>query len=258
MVEMGSPTATILTEPLDGPLQISATGLRKNYGGRAVVENVAIDVARGEIVGLLGPNGAGKTTSFYMIMGLIQPDGGEVRLGDKNVTRWPMHRRARAGIGYLAQDKSIFHKLSVEENLMAILELMPLSRVDQRARCEELLQEFDLAERRHSPGYALSGGERRRTEIARAMTTSPHFLLLDEPFAGVDPINRQEIQNIVKTLKTKGIGILLTDHNEMATLDIIDRGYILSDGKVLVEGNAKSLIESPLARQVYFGERFGR
>jgi lipopolysaccharide export system ATP-binding protein len=245
-------------ETLHGPQQITATGLRKNYGGRAVVSDVAMTVGRGEIVGLLGPNGAGKTTSFYMIMGLIQPDGGEVKLGEQSVTRWPMHRRARAGIGYLAQDKSIFHKLSVEENLLAILELMPMSRADQRARCEELLQEFDLAPRRYSPGYALSGGERRRTEIARALATSPHFLLLDEPFAGVDPINRQEIQNIVQNLKGKGIGILLTDHNEMATLDIIDRGYILCDGKVLVEGSAQTLIENPTAREVYFGERFGR
>ncbi|HEX8552548.1 MAG TPA: LPS export ABC transporter ATP-binding protein [Abditibacteriaceae bacterium] len=242
----------------DGPQSISAANLKKRYGERAVVDGVAIDVRRGEVVGLLGPNGAGKTTSFYMIMGLVQPDGGEVTLGETKITRWPMHKRARAGIGYLAQDKSIFHKLSVEDNLRAILELMPISRRAQDTRCEELLVEFDLQDRRRSPGYALSGGERRRTEIARALATSPHFLLLDEPFAGVDPINRQEIQQIVLRLKGKGIGILLTDHNEMATLDIIDRGYILCDGKVLVEGSAQTLLSDRTAREVYFGESFGR
>jgi lipopolysaccharide export system ATP-binding protein len=242
------------SELLGGPQTISAQGLRKRYGGRDVVNGVDINVDRGEVVGLLGPNGAGKTTSFYMIMGLIQPDGGKVVLGDRDVTRWPMHRRARAGIGYLAQDKSIFHKLSVEDNLRAILELMPLSREQQDEKCEQLLEEFDLTKRRNSMAYSLSGGERRRTEIARALATAPHFILLDEPFVGVDPINRQEIQNIVTRLKEKGIGILLTDHNEVATLNTIDRGYVLYDGKVMAEGTSEQLLNDPTARELYFGE----
>ncbi|HEX8833130.1 MAG TPA: LPS export ABC transporter ATP-binding protein [Abditibacteriaceae bacterium] len=243
---------------LEGPQSIDASGLRKQYGGRVVVNDVAINVQRGEVVGLLGPNGAGKTTSFYMIMGLVQPDGGKVMLGTREMTRWPMHRRARAGVGYLAQDKSIFQKLSVEDNIRAILELTPLSKADQDARCERLLEEFDLVDRRRSPGYALSGGERRRTEIARTLATGPHFILLDEPFTGVDPIAVQEIQNIVLRLKAQGIGILITDHNVHDTLEIIDRAYILYDGKIMSQGSARQLLTDDRARELYFGEKIGR
>jgi lipopolysaccharide export system ATP-binding protein len=209
-------------------------------------------------VGLLGPNGAGKTTAFYMIMGLVRADGGSVRLGGEEITRWPMHERARAGIGYLAQNESVFRKLSVEQNIMAILELMPLSSAQRRQRCDELLADLDLTERRHIRAMSLSGGERRRTEIARAMATNPYFILLDEPFYGVDPLVRQEIQRIVRQLKTRGIGVLITDHNEYDTLEIIDRGYILSDGRIITQGTARELIDDPQARAVYFGEKIGR
>lgn len=240
---------------LDGPLDIVAEGLQKRYGGRTVVNDVAIEVARGEVVGLLGPNGAGKTTSFYMIMGLVRPDGGRVKLGSRDITHWPMHKRARAGIGYLAQDKSIFQKLSVEDNLRAILELTALSKSEQRERCEQLLEEFDLTHRRRAMGYVLSGGERRRAEIARTLATNPYFILLDEPFTGIDPIVRQEIQGIVIRLKKQGYGILITDHNEAATIEIIDRGYILHDGTVKTQGTARNLLNDPVAREIYFGDK---
>ena len=237
------------------PGAIVARGLKKRYGARWVVQGVDVDVRRGEVVGLLGPNGAGKTTSFYMIMGLVKPDEGRITLGQKDVTRWPMHLRARGGVGYLSQEPSVFRKLTVEENLQAILQLMPLSARERDERCEELLHDLDLEDRRHSPGMALSGGERRRTEIARTLATDPHFILLDEPFTGVDPINRQEIQEIVLRLRERGIGILITDHNETATLDIIDRGYILVDGQVLTRGTARELLNDPQARAAYFGEK---
>jgi len=242
----------------DGPQAITATNLVKQYGGRRVVDGVSLEVRRGEVVGLLGTNGAGKTTSFYMIMGLAKPDTGTINLGAQNVTRWPMHKRARGGIGYLAQDASVFRKLSVEDNLHAILQLMPLSARERRERCEELLHDLDLVERRHSLGIALSGGERRRTEIARTLATNPYFILLDEPFTGVDPIAVQEIQNIVLHLRDQGIGILITDHNVHDTLDIIDRGYIMYNGKIMTEGTSRELTKDEKARELYFGEKIGR
>lgn len=244
--------------PDGSPGAITARGLKKRYGQREVVSDVAIDVRRGEVVGLLGPNGAGKTTSFYMIMGLVRPDGGRVSLGEHDVTRWAMHRRARAGMGYLSQGKSIFQRLSVEDNLRAILQLTDLPASRRRERCEQLLREFDLTSRRHTLGRSLSGGETRRTEIARTLATDPYFILLDEPFTGIDPIVRQDIQDIVLRLREQGIGILITDHNEGATLDIIDRGYILFDGKVMTQGTSRELLADPVAREVYFGEKIGR
>ena len=242
--------------PTDGPEIIMARGLKKSYGGRAVVNGVDIEVRRGEVVGLLGPNGAGKTTSFYMIMGLVRPDAGQVKLGSRDITHWPMHRRARAGIGYLAQDPSVFRQLSVEDNVRAILELMPLSSSRRAERLEELLLDLELTDRRRSRGMALSGGERRRTEIARTLAADPAFILLDEPFTGVDPIARRDIQRIVIKLKYRGIGILITDQNERDTLDIVDRGYIVSDGQILTRGTAAELLQDEQARAVYFGERF--
>ncbi len=241
-----------------GPEFITARGLQKSYGGRMVVNGVDIEVRRGEVVGLLGPNGAGKTTSFYMIMGLVRPNAGVVRLGDKNITHWPMHKRARAGIGYLAQEPSVFRQLSVEDNIRAVLELMPLSPAQQAERLEELLDDLDLTERRRSRGLSLSGGERRRTEIARTLARDPAFILLDEPFTGVDPIARRDIQRTVIRLKHRGIGILITDQNERDTLDIVDRGYIVSGGQILTQGTADELLQDEQARAVYFGERFER
>ena len=244
--------------PLEGPLQITATNLVKKYGERVVVDNVSLEVNRGEVVGLLGPNGAGKTTSFYMIMGLIKPNEGKVELGQTNVTRWPMHQRARAGIGYLAQDASVFRKLTVEENIMAILQLMPMSAADRRTRCEELLHNFDLVPRRKALGTALSGGERRRTEIARVLASSPQFILLDEPFTGIDPIQKEEIENIVHNLKNLGMGVLITDHDAESTLRIIDRGLILYNGRIEFSGSPQELLSNDHAREVYFGEKIGR
>ena len=244
-----------MTSPFDGPSKIIATDLFKKYGERVVVDKVSLEVNRGEVVGLLGPNGAGKTTSFYMIMGLVKPDGGKVTLGEKTITRWPMHERARSGIGYLAQDPSVFRKLSVEENILAILQLMPLSKAQRRERCEELLHGFDLIPRRRALGSALSGGERRRTEIARTLATNPKFILLDEPFTGVDPIQKEEIQNIVRNLKQTGIGILITDHDAEGTLEIIDRGLILFNGRIEFEGSPSQLLADDRARAMYFGGR---
>jgi lipopolysaccharide export system ATP-binding protein len=249
------------TQPVidDGtPNAIVATDLRKQYGSRLVVDGVSLEVKRGEVVGLLGPNGAGKTTSFYMIMGLVHADAGEVQLGRHNITTWPIYRRARAGMGYLAQNESVFRKLTVEENLLAILELMPLDKAERHERCEALMNDLNLSHVRNTRGVALSGGERRRTEIARTLATNPYFILLDEPFTGVDPLVRQEIQRIVLRLKEQGIGVLITDHNEYDTLDIIDRGYILSGGHVITQGTARELINDPQARAVYFGEKIGR
>jgi lipopolysaccharide export system ATP-binding protein len=240
------------------PRAIVATDLVKQYHGRRVVDEISIEVRRGEVVGLLGPNGAGKTTTFYMIMGLVQPNGGRVLLGKEDIAQWPMHKRARAGLGYLAQEPSVFRRLTVEDNIAAILELLPLSKAARKARVEELLGDLDLAHKRYSTGISLSGGERRRTEIARTLATSPYFILLDEPFTGVDPLVRQEIQGIVLRLKEQGIGVLITDHNEYDTLEIIDRGYIVSDGKVIAQGNAQELLSDQRARQVYFGEKIGR
>lgn len=228
----------------------------KRYRQRTVVKDVSVEVNQGEIVGLLGPNGAGKTTSFYMIVGLIKPNEGGVFLDNEDITDLPMYRRARKGVGYLAQEASVFRKLSIEDNLKAILEMTDLSKGDQRAKLEELLDEFGLQHIRKSRGDLLSGGERRRTEIARALAVDPKFILLDEPFAGVDPIAVEDIQSIVEKLKNKNIGILITDHNVQETLSITDRTYLLFEGTILKSGTAEELAEDEQVRKVYLGEKF--
>ena len=238
------------------PLTLRAEGLTKRYRRRTVVSDVSLGVAQGEIVGLLGPNGAGKTTTFYMIVGLVRPDGGRIFLGGADVTRLPMYRRARRGIGYLAQETSIFRDLTVEQNLHAVLEFQPLSRSERHERVEVLIEEFGLERVRRSKGYVLSGGERRRTEIARALATRPRFFLLDEPFAGIDPIAVEDIQHVVAGLKSRGIGVLITDHNVHETLAITDRAYLLYEGKVLTEGTAEALADDPEVRRRYLGEKF--
>lgn len=230
--------------------------LVKKYRHRTVVNNVTVQVEQGEIVGLLGPNGAGKTTSFYMIVGLIKPLSGKVFLENTDITEMPMYRRAQMGIGYLAQEASVFRQLSVEDNITAVLEFTNLSKVDQRERLESLLQEFGLNNVRKSRGIQLSGGERRRTEIARALAVNPKFILLDEPFAGVDPIAVEDIQHIVSKLKEKNIGILITDHNVHETLNITDRAYLLFEGSVLKSGTAEELAEDEQVRAVYLGKNF--
>jgi len=231
-------------------------GLRKSYGGRRVVDGVAIEVRRGEIVGLLGPNGAGKTTSFYMVVGLIPPDKGKVVFNGSDITRLPMHLRARTGIGYLAQEPSIFRRLSVEQNILAILETLRLARSERMNRLQELLNELGLRHLAKSKADTLSGGERRRLEITRALVTKPTFLLLDEPFSGIDPIAVAECQEIIRGLKRRGMGILLTDHNVRETLTITDRSYLMAEGKVLIAGGASQLINDPKAREVYLGPKF--
>lgn len=228
----------------------------KQYGARRVVDNVSFEVAPGEVVGLLGPNGAGKTTSFYMVVGLVQPDAGQIHIGPDNLTRQPMYVRSRKGIGYLPQEVSVFRKLSVEDNIAAILELQPLSRSEQRDRLETLLEEFQLQKVRKSRGDVLSGGEKRRTEIARALATDPAFILLDEPFAGVDPIAVEDIQHIVEQLRARGIGILITDHNVQETLHITDRAYLLFEGRILKHGTAEDLAADETVRRVYLGQNF--
>ena len=228
----------------------------KKYRKRTVVDEVSIQVSQGEIVGLLGPNGAGKTTSFYIMVGLIKPLSGDVFLDDVNITKEPMFRRAQLGIGYLAQEASIFRKLSVEDNIKAILEFTKLSKSLQKERLENLLDEFGLQHVRKSAGITLSGGERRRTEIARCLAVDPKFILLDEPFAGIDPIAVEDIQNIVKKLKAKNIGVLITDHNVHETLSITDRAYLLFEGSILMSGTSKELAEDPHVRKVYLGQNF--
>jgi lipopolysaccharide export system ATP-binding protein len=230
--------------------------LVKIYRRREVVSGVSISVKPGEIVGLLGPNGAGKTTTFYMIMGFIKPAAGEVFLGEERLTTLPMYRRARKGIGYLAQESSVFRKLSVEDNIKAILELQNLSRSDRKKRLKELLDELDIARLSKSKAYTLSGGERRRLEITRALATNPSYMLLDEPFAGIDPIAVEDIQKIVQKLTEKGLGILITDHNVRETLSICDRAYIMCDGKILTSGTSEFLASDPGARKVYLGDKF--
>jgi lipopolysaccharide export system ATP-binding protein len=231
-------------------------GLVKIYGGRRVVDGVDIHVQRGEVVGLLGPNGAGKTTTFYMTVGLVRPNAGRVFFDGRDVTHQPMHRRARLGIGYLAQEPSVFRKLTVEENILAILETLPLSAKERHFRLDYLLEELDIAPLRKNKAYTLSGGERRRLEITRALVTAPQLMLLDEPFSGVDPIAVYEVQQIIAGLKQKGLGILLTDHNVRETLRIVDRGYIVSHGKVLREGTSEFLINDPKSREIYLGPEF--
>ena len=240
----------------DEQSRLRAVDLVKRYKRRTVVDGVTLDVRQGEIVGLLGPNGAGKTTTFYMIVGMVRPQAGRILLDGEDITRLPMFRRARRGIGYLAQETSIFKHLTVEENLSALLEFQPISRAERHERVESLIAEFGLERVRRSKGYALSGGERRRTEIARALASRPRFFLLDEPFAGVDPIAVEDIQEIVAGLKSRGIGVLITDHNVHETLAITDRAYLLFEGKILKQGTAELLAEDPEVRERYLGEKF--
>lgn len=237
-------------------MKLRAEELIKKYKSRTVVRGVSFEVEQGEIVGLLGPNGAGKTTSFYMIVGLIIPNGGKVYLDDCEITKEPMYRRAQLGVGYLAQEASVFRRLSVEDNIKAVLEMSNMSKEEQAERLEEMLDEFGLQHIRKSLGIQLSGGERRRTEIARALSIRPKFILLDEPFAGVDPIAVEDIQSIVRKLKDKNIGILITDHNVQETLSITDRAYLLYDGKILQSGTAEDLAADPEVRRVYLGKNF--
>ncbi|MDR7129951.1 lipopolysaccharide export system ATP-binding protein [Algoriphagus sp. 4150] len=235
---------------------LRAEHLVKIYKGRRVVNDISVEVSQGEIVGLLGPNGAGKTTSFYMIVGLIQPNEGKIFLENENITKLPMYRRAKLGIGYLAQEASVFRKLSVEENIMAVLEMTKMPKQERKEKVESLLEEFSLTHVRKNLGMVLSGGERRRTEIARALAVDPKFVLLDEPFAGVDPIAVEEIQTIVAKLKTKNIGILITDHNVNETLSITDRAYLMFEGKLLKAGTAEELAADEQVRKVYLGSNF--
>ena len=237
-------------------MHLEAKNLVKTYKRRNVVDNVSLRVDKGEIVGLLGPNGAGKTTTFYMITGLEQPTSGDVFVSDVRITGLPMHERARLGIGYLAQEASIFRKMTVEENLLSILEMTKLSAQERREKMEQLLAEFRVSHVRDRLGTELSGGERRRVEIARCLAIEPQFILLDEPFAGVDPIAVADIQEIISYLRQRGIGILITDHNVRETLHIVDRVYLLSEGKLLLEGDSKTIAESPIARKFYLGENF--
>ena len=236
--------------------RLAARGLSKSYQRREVVAEVDLDVASGEVVGLLGPNGAGKTTSFYMVVGLVRPDAGQVLLDDQDLTLVPMHRRARMGISYLAQEPSVFRKLTVEENLLAILETVDMNPAARMQRKDHLLEEFRLQHVARSYGYALSGGERRRTEIARALVLEPRFILLDEPFAGIDPLAVLDIQQIIAELKGRGIGVLISDHNVRETLTVCDRAYILNAGRILEEGDPATIAASPRARAIYLGEKF--
>jgi lipopolysaccharide export system ATP-binding protein len=235
---------------------LEAKGLVKIYGGRKVVDGLSISVGRSEIVGLLGPNGAGKTTSFYMAVGIINPDGGKVFFDQMDVTNKPIHERCHLGMGYLAQESSIFRKLTVEENIMAILETQDIGPRERKKRLQQLLEELNISHLAKSRAYTLSGGERRRLEITRALVTNPSFLLLDEPFSGIDPIVVAEAQEIIKDLKNKGLGILLTDHNVRETLSITDRAYLIADGQILISGTANDLVNDERAKRIYLGERF--
>ena len=242
--------------PENDELLMDARGLKKSYKGRTVVSDVNINVRSGEVVGLLGPNGAGKTTSFYMIMGLIKPDEGPIIFKGIDISQEPMYVRARMGMGYLAQDPSIFRKLTVEENIMAILETLAISRRERNERLVNLLNELELSHLAKQKAMTLSGGERRRLEITRALVTNPSFILLDEPFSGVDPISVYEVQKIIEQLKLKNLGILITDHNVRETLSCVDRAYLMSEGKILCEGARDYLVNNPEARAVYLGEKF--
>ena len=237
-------------------MKLQSKNLIKTYGSKNVVNGVSVEVNQGEIVGLLGPNGAGKTTNFYMIVGLVKPDGGTVYLDGKEITKLPMYKRAQLGVGYLPQEASVFRDLSVEDNVMAILEMTKLSKKEQKEKLESLLEEFGLNRVRTNMGKVLSGGERRRVEIARALATEPNFILLDEPFAGVDPIAVEDIQAIVAKLRTRNIGVLITDHNVQETLSITDRAYLLFEGKLLKQGTAEDLAGDELVRKVYLGKNF--
>ncbi len=240
----------------DGKMILRTENLVKKYGQRTVVNHVSINVSQGEIVGLLGPNGAGKTTTFYMTVGLITPNEGEIFINDLNITKYPVYKRAQKGIGYLAQEASVFRKLSVEDNIKAVLELTNTSKEYQQEKLESLIEEFSLQKVRKNLGDRLSGGERRRTEIARCLAIDPSFIMLDEPFAGVDPIAVEEIQEVVYRLKSKNIGILITDHNAQETLRITDRAYLLFEGKILFQGTSEELSENPIVREKYLGRAF--
>lgn len=239
------------------PLHLLETkGLVKTYGKRRVVDGLDISVGRSEIVGLLGPNGAGKTTTFYMAVGIVKPNGGKVLFDNEDITKKTIHERSRLGMGYLAQESSIFRKLTVAENIMSVLETLNISPRERRKRLESLLEELNIVHLAKSKAYTLSGGERRRLEITRALVTNPSFLLLDEPFSGIDPIVVAEAQEIIKDLKSRGLGILLTDHNVRETLAITDRAYLISEGKIMISGTAQELIDDPEARKIYLGEQF--
>ncbi|MDD5476056.1 MAG: LPS export ABC transporter ATP-binding protein [Syntrophales bacterium] len=238
-------------------MKLFARQLVKKYDGRAVVNGIDLDVDRGEVVGLLGPNGAGKTTSFYMIVGLVKPDSGAVLLGDEDISNFPMYVRARRGISYLPQEPSVFRKLTVEENIMAILETLDIGGQERRERLEELLAELNLTQIARNMAYSLSGGERRRVEITRALVTSPLYILLDEPFAGIDPIAVADIQAIIKRLKEKNIGVLISDHNVRETLKVCDRAYIVNEGSILMEGYPGEIAASEMAKKIYLGADFG-
>ncbi len=235
---------------------LTAKNISKSYRGRKVVNSISVDVKQGEIVGLLGPNGAGKTTSFYMIVGIIKPENGDIFLDQEVISTYPMYQRAQKGIGYLAQEESVFRKLSVEDNILGVLEFSELTKIQQKEKAEQLMEEFGLINIRKSRGDLLSGGERRRTEIARALANNPKFLLLDEPFAGVDPIAVEDIQSIISVLKRKNIGILITDHNVQETLAITDRTYLMFEGKILKEGIPEDLAKDEMVRKVYLGKNF--
>ena len=236
--------------------KLEATNLKKSYQGRHAVKGISLEVAEGQVVGLLGPNGAGKTTTFYMIVGVQRPDEGTIHLDGQDITRYPMHQRAKAGLGYLSQERSIFRKLTVEENLNAVLEMLPLSRTEKQERLDSLLHELGIQHVRNIKGYALSGGESRRAEIARALVLEPAIMLLDEPFAGVDPIAVADIQTIVQQLAQRNIGVLITDHNVRETFGIIDYGYIMNEGELLIGGTPEELVENDQARKVYLGTSF--
>jgi lipopolysaccharide export system ATP-binding protein len=235
---------------------LKALNLSKEYKKRRVVDNVSVDVKQGEIVGLLGPNGAGKTTTFYMICGMVKPLEGEIEMDLENISRYPMYKRAKAGIGYLPQEPSVFRKMTVRENIIAVLQFMNLDNDEILDKCEKLLKDFNLNRIEDSKGYTLSGGERRRTEIARALASDPKFILLDEPFAGIDPIASEDIMNIVADLKNRGIGVLITDHNVHETLSIVDRAYILIEGKIFRSGTAQDLASDEKVKKLYLGESF--
>ncbi len=253
-VETGNNAEAPAGEP--EKMVLRTDNLVKKYGRRTVVNHVSINVTQGEIVGLLGPNGAGKTTTFYMTVGLITPNEGRIFLNDKDLTKYPVYRRAQNGIGYLAQEASVFRKMTVEDNIRAVLEMTPLTKAEQREKLETLIEEFSLQKVRKNYGDRLSGGERRRTEIARCLAINPKFIMLDEPFAGVDPIAVEDIQYVVHKLKSKNIGILITDHNANETLNITDRAYLLFDGKILYQGTSEELAENPIVREKYLGRGF--
>ncbi len=236
--------------------KLTATNLVKIYSGRRVVDRIHLEINPGEVVGLLGPNGAGKTTTFYMIVGLIKPDGGEIILNGEDLSRCPMYIRARKGLNYLPQEPSIFRKLTVRENIMAILETLALSREEREERLWQLLAELDLTQLADNKAYSLSGGERRRVEITRALVTSPKYILLDEPFAGIDPLAVADIGRIIARLRTKGIGVIISDHNVRETLSVCDRAYIVNEGKILVEGTPEFIAQSEIARKIYLGDDF--